>query len=145
MDQSNVDRVRTQLWTLIRAYQAAGGCVLNENMAAKFDLAVGYYYKPPPGSVCLIGVTGATSTATGDIEDAEMDESAAILDIRLGQVRCLEYGFEGWAVRLADEGYLGMGPTELQRDPFYLLGKEIARTLEEEEEEEVTKRQVRDP
>lgn len=140
---ADVDRVRTQLWEMIREHQAQGHLVRNRLMSKRFGGRWGYYaYEkdlPPDGNHnstrCLLGLAGVEMYV-------DMVPAMERLNISHKEARFLEAGFEGLSPANADEdGYryllqkdLSLKSIEnLATEPFYMLGREIGEQLEKEE------------
>ena len=113
---ADIEQVREDLWKRIRTYQESGGSVRNEPMAIRFGGergGFGCWEHTHP--LCIIGLV-------------QRIEGRA-LGISADDVEALEAGFEGWGP--AD---LDLQPDDLLLlSPFYALGEEIAKKLEEEE------------
>jgi hypothetical protein len=126
-DSTSIERVRTLVWERIRQYQAGGGKVRSTEMANRFGGDMGFYHdSSPAGTLCLVGVVVQRSVMFPD------DHAAEILGISRREANLLESGFEDWSPGGTVETR-GMTMDELRAEPYYKLGQEIARHLEDAE------------
>ena len=121
--------IKTKLWARIREHQASGGTVRNQAMADARGGASGGYFNHQNkdyehgNCLCILGLYNGEEYA-----------AAEALDITYDDARVLEAGFEGWGRKGSEDLERRFATDEeIRADPFYQLGAEITRVLDEEE------------
>lgn len=108
-----IERVRHQLWEMIRRHQAEGGQVRNMRIGNNSsDRNWGLYHT---SILCLLGVVCKYHPSSGE---GPTRTAANAFNISSNEAFDLEDGFEGWSTH--------------NNYPFFQLGREIALKLEEE-------------
>lgn len=111
---ADIAQVEVTLWKYIRKSQAAGKFVRSWRMAERLG-GLGGSAHPESVTVCLIGTLGNSDFGMGRIEHA-----CRFLGLTRDELLTLEEGFETWL-------------SACPESPYYKLGVQIAKTLEEEE------------